>query len=127
MSEYKTSNNKRFRYVFHIIDNFSKYLGAIPLQNSFSETVTQDSSNILTKAKRSPLKIENDRGAEFYNSILQNFLYSFLYSFFYKYKHYSRFTDKGPSIAERVIRTVRNLLKTPVFEKCNAKVNYHLS
>ena len=33
--------------------------------------------------------------------------------------HYSRYTDKGPSIAERVIRTVRNLLKKPVFEKEN--------
>ena len=31
--------------------------------------------------------------------------------------HYSRFTDKGPSKAERVIRTIRNLLKKPVFEK----------
>ena len=28
---------------------------------------------------------------------------------------YSRFTDKGPSIAERVIRTIRNLLKKPIF------------
>ena len=34
--------------------------------------------------------------------------------------HYSRFTDKGPSIAERVIRTIRNLLKKPVFERRNA-------
>ena len=34
--------------------------------------------------------------------------------------HYSRFTDKGPSIAERVIRTLRSLLKKPVFEKGNA-------
>ena len=34
--------------------------------------------------------------------------------------HYSRFTDKGPSIAERVIRTVRNLLKKPVFLAGNA-------
>ena len=34
--------------------------------------------------------------------------------------HYSRFTDEGPSIAERVIRTVRNLIKKPVFEKGNA-------
>ena len=29
-------------------------------------------------------------------------------------------TDKGPSIAERVIRTIRNLLKKPVFEKGDA-------
>ena len=35
-------------------------------------------------------------------------------------EHYSRFTDKGPSIAERVIRTVRNLLKKPVFLAVNA-------
>ena len=35
-------------------------------------------------------------------------------------QHYSRFTDKGPSIAERVIRTIRNLLKKPVFEKGRA-------
>ena len=34
--------------------------------------------------------------------------------------HYSRFTDKGPSIAERVIRTIRNLLKKPVFLAGNA-------
>ena len=34
--------------------------------------------------------------------------------------HYSRFTDKGPSIAERVIRIVRNLLKKPVFLAGNA-------
>ena len=35
-------------------------------------------------------------------------------------RHYSRFTDKGPSIAERVIRTILNLIKKPVFEKGNA-------
>ena len=35
-------------------------------------------------------------------------------------RHYSRFTDKGPSIAERVIRTLRNLLKKPVFVAGNA-------
>ena len=36
--------------------------------------------------------------------------------------HYSRFTDKGPSIAERVSRTIRILLKKPVFER--GKVNW---
>ena len=30
-------------------------------------------------------------------------------------QHYSRYTHKGPSIAERVIRTIRNLLKKPIF------------
>ena len=113
-SEYKTSNNKGFRYIFIIVDNFSKYLWAIPLKNKYSQTITNEFSNIITISKRKPNKLESDRGTEFYNSIFQNFLKS------KNIHHYSRFTDKGPSIAERVIRTIRNLLKKPVFEKGNA-------
>ena len=114
MIDYKTSNNKGFRYIFIIIDNFSKYLWAIPLKNKNSQTITNEFSNILTKSKRSPLKLESDRGAEWYNSVFQNLLKS------KNIQHYSRFTDKGPSIAERVIRTIRNFLKKPVFEKGRA-------
>ena len=113
-SDYKTSNNKGFKYIFIIIDNFSKYLFAIPLKNKNSQTITNEFSNILSTSKRKPLKIESDRGSEFYNSIFQNFLKS------KNIQHYSRNTDKGPSIAERVIRTIRSLLKKPVFEKGNA-------
>ena len=114
MIDYKISNNKGFRYIFIVIDNFSKYLWAIPLKNKYSQTITNEFSNILTTSKRKPLKLESDRGSEFYNSIFQNFLKS------KNIQHYSRYTDKGPSIAERVIRTVRYLLKKPVFEKGNA-------
>ena len=32
MVDYKTSNNKGFRCIFILIDNFSKYLWAIPLK-----------------------------------------------------------------------------------------------
>ena len=86
----------------------------MPLKNKYSQTITNESSNILTKSKRKPLKIESDRGTEFYNSIFQNFLKSkSLY-------HFSGYTDKGPSIAERVIRTIRNFLKKPVFLAGNA-------
>ena len=109
MIDYKISNNKGFRYIFIVIDDFSKYLWAIPLKNKYSQTITNEFSNILTKSKRKPLKIASDRRTEFYNSIFQNFIKN------KNIKHYSRFTDKGPSIAERVIRTIRNLLKKPLF------------
>ena len=109
MIDYKISNNKGFRYIFVVIDDFSKYLWAAPLKNKYSQTITNEFSNILTTSKRKPLKIESDRGSEFYNIIFQNFLET------KNIHHYSRFTDKGPSIAERVIRTIRNLLKKPVF------------
>ena len=111
--DYKISNNKGYRYIFVIIDNFSKYLWAKPLKNKYNKTITDEFSNILTSSKRKPLKLESDRGSEFYNSIFQNFLKN------KNIHHYSRFTDKGPSKAERVIRTVRNLLKKLMFLKGN--------
>ena len=114
MIDYKISNNKGFRYIFIVIDNFSIYLWAIPLKNKYSKTITDEFSNILIKSKRKPLKLESDRGTEFCNSIFQNFLKS------KNIQHFSRYTDKGPTKAERVIRTIRNLLKKPVFEKRNA-------
>ena len=86
----------------------------IPLRNKFSQTITNEFSKFLTTSKRKPLKKESDRRTEIYNSIFQNFLKN------KNIQHYSRFTDKGPSIPERVIRTVRSLLKKPVFEKGNA-------
>ena len=74
MNDCKISNNKSYRYKFIVIDNFSKYLWAIPLKNKYGQTITKEISNILTTSKRKPLKIESDRGTEFYNSIFQNFL-----------------------------------------------------
>ena len=105
MIDYKLSNNKGYRYIFVVIDNFSKFLRCIPLKNKYSQTIKNEFSNILTTSKRKPLKIESDRGTEFYNSIFQTFLKS------RNIHHFSRFTDKGPSIVEVGIRTIRNLLK----------------
>ena len=65
MIDYKISNNKGYRYIFIVIDNFSKYLWAIPLKNKYSQTITNEFSNILSTSKRKPLKIESDRGSEF--------------------------------------------------------------
>ena len=114
MIDYKISNNKGFRNIFIIIDNYSKYLWTIPLKNKYSQTKTNEFSNILTKSNRKPLKIESVRGTEFYKSIFQNFLKD------KNIHHYSRFTDKSPSIAERANRTIRNLFEKPVFEKGRA-------
>ena len=114
MIDYKISNNKGFRYIFIVIDNFSKYLWAIPLRNKYSQTITNEFSNILRTSKRKPLKIESDRGTKFYNNIFQ------ISSKSKNIQHYSRYTDKSPSIAERVIRTVRNLLEKSVFLAGNA-------
>ena len=91
-SDYRSSNNKGFPYLFIIIDNFSKDLWAIPLKNKYSQTITNEFSNILTTSKRKPLKIESDRGAELL--IVKKFLKS------KNIHHYSRCSDKSPLIAD---------------------------
>ena len=58
------------------MDNFSKYLWTIFFKNKYSKTKTDDFSKILSSLKRSPLNLESDCGAEFYNSIFRNFLKS---------------------------------------------------
>ena len=65
MIDYKNSNNKGYWYIFILIDNYSKYLWTIPLKNKYSQTITNEFSNILTTSKRKPPKIESDRGTEF--------------------------------------------------------------
>ena len=114
MIGYEISNNKGFTYIFVIVDNFSKFVWAIPLKNKNGRIVAGAFSKNLSTSKRSTLKLESDRGSEWYNSISQKFLKSM------KIQHYSRLTDNGPTIAERVNRTIRNLSKKPVFGKGNA-------
>ena len=114
MIDCKFSNNKSYRFIFIIIDIYSNYLWAVPLKIRNSLTITNEFSNILTTSKRKLLNIESDGGTEFHNSIFQIFLKT------KNIQHYSRFNNKGSSIAERVIKTIRIFKKKPVFEKGNA-------
>ena len=61
MIDYKNSKNEGFRYIFNIFDNFSKYLWAIPIKKN-SQIITNEFSKVLSTSKRSPVKIEGDRG-----------------------------------------------------------------
>ena len=114
MIDYKTSNNKWYKYIFIITVSFSEYTWAIPLKNKYGETIARQFSNILTTSNRSPLKIEIDRGKEWYISFFQNFLQ------IKNLQHYSRCTDKGSSVAERMILAIKNLSEKPIFERRNA-------
>ena len=111
LKDYEAENNRGYRYVLVIIDNFSKYGWTIPLKNKKAQTIKNSFENILTNSKRKPNLIETDRGKEFYNNIFQDFLNE------NDIKHYSRNSLYGAVFAERLNRTIRNLLKKPVFEK----------
>ena len=111
LKDYGLENNRGYRYVLVIIDNFSKYGWTIPLKNKNAQTIKDSFENILINSKRSPNLIQTDRGKEFYNNIFQDFLNK------NNINLYSRNSSFGAVFAERFNRTIRDLLKRPVFEK----------
>ena len=111
LKDYGPENNRGYRYVLVVIDNFSKYGWTIPLKNKNAQTIKDSFENILISSKRKPHLIEFDRGKEFYNNIFQDYLKK------NNIKLYSRNTSLGAVFAERFNRTIRDLVKKPVFEK----------
>ena len=110
MKDYGPENNRRYRYVLVVIDNFSKFGWTIPLKNKNAQTIKDSFENILISSKKLNL-IETDRGKEFYNNIFQSFLNKS------SIKLYSRNSSYGAVFAERFDKSIRDLLKRPVFEK----------
>ena len=115
LKDYGPKNNRGYRYVLVIVDNFSKYGWTIPIKNKNAQTIKDSFENILINSKRSPNLIETDRGKEFYNNIFQDFLNK------NNIKLYSRNSSYGAVFAERFNRTIRDLLKKIVFEQGDAK------
>ena len=69
--------------------------------------------NSLINSKRKPVLIETDRGREFLTNI-------FIFLNKTNVKIFSRNSSYGAVFAERFNRTIRDLLKRPVFEKSDA-------
>ena len=114
LKDYGPKNNRGYRYVLVFIDNFSKFGWTVPIKNKNAQTIKDSFENILTSSKRKPDLIESDRGKEFYNNIFQDFLNK------NDIKLYSRNTSLGAVSAERLNRTIRDLLKKIVFERGDA-------
>ena len=76
-----------------------------------AKTIKDSFKNKIINSKRKPNLLEGDRDRGIYNSIFQDFLYK------NNIKIYSRSTSLGAVFAERFNRTIRELLKRPVFEK----------
>ena len=115
LKDYGPKNNRGYRYVLVIIDNFSKFGWTVPVKNKNAQTIKDSFENVLISSKRKPNLIESDRGKEFYNNIFQDFLNK------NNIKLYSRNSSYGVVFAERFNRTIRDLLKKIVFEQGDAK------
>ena len=115
LKDYGLENNRGYRYVLVVIDNFSKFGWTVPLKNKNAQTIKNSFGNILISSKRKPNLIGSDRGKEFYNNIFRDFLNK------NNIKLYSRNSSYGAVFAERFNRTIRDLLKKIVFEQGDAK------
>ena len=74
LKDYGPKNNRGYRYVLVIIDNFSEFGWTIPLTNKNAQTIKDSLEYILVSSKRKLGLFETDRAKVFYNSIFQDFL-----------------------------------------------------
>ena len=102
---------QRTQICFSSHRQFLKFGCTVPLKNKNALTIKNSFEIILIISKRKPNLIESDRGKEFFNIIFQDFLNK------NDIKLYSRNSSYGAVFAERFNKTIRDLLKRPVFEK----------
>ena len=74
MNDYGPKNDKSYRYILVVIDNFSKFGWTIPLKNKYAQSITDAFSQIIKTSRRKPNLLETDDGKEYVNKIFKDFL-----------------------------------------------------
>ena len=115
LKDYGPENNRGYRYVDVVINNFSKFGWTVPLKNDKAQTIKDSFENIIIGSKSKPNLIGIDSGKECYNNVFQKFLNN------NNKKHFSRNSSLVAVSAERFKLTIRNLLQRTVFEKGDSK------
>ena len=68
--------NNGFRYLLVVIDVLSKYAWVRPLKHKTGKELKAALENIFIESKRKPFIIHTDKGKEFKNQLVLNFLKS---------------------------------------------------
>ena len=107
-----SEENDGNRYILTVIDCFSKYAWAIPIKRKDAKTLEQAFTTLFLIADpRVPVRLQTDKGLEFYNPRVKALLASKNILLF------STHSDTKAAIVERFNRT----LKTRMFEYFTAK------
>lgn len=96
-----SKHNKGYRYLFCIIDTFSRYAFVEPLKTKKGKEVTSVFEKLLKRVKRKPQLLHCDKGSEFYNKDFKSFLKK------NNIHLYSTTTHMKASIVERFQRTFK--------------------
>lgn len=93
------SVNKGYKYIFTMINCFSKFAIAVPLKSKKAVEIVEALKPILENHKMK--HFQTDEGTEFFNSKVETLLQS------YGINHYFTYSDKKASIVERFNRTLK--------------------
>ena len=73
INDYGPKNNRGYRYVLVVIDNFSEFGWTIPLKNKYAQSITDTFSEFIKSSNREPNLLETDVGKEYVNKIQRIF------------------------------------------------------
>ena len=96
--------NDNHAYLLTIIDVFSKYAWIVPLRNKTASALTKAFQDVFSEGRK-PEKLQTDKGSEFRNRSLQQFLKEEEVEFFTTENE-----DTKASIVERFNRTIKERL-----------------
>ena len=109
MQAFAAANNG-YRYMLNVIDVLSKYAWSVPLKDKTALSTLNAFKEIVNKSNRKPSKIWCDKGKEFYNKFMDEWLKE------NSITRYSTYSEHKFCIIERYNRT----LKTKMFKRFSA-------
>ena len=111
--------NDCYKFILSVIDVLSKYGWLLPLKSKHEEEIKVALTKLLEKTKRRPVMIQTDKGTEFMNLPLQNFLKKHYIKFF------TTFSEHKAGIVERFNRTIKGIMFR-LFTKNNNRRYIHM-
>ena len=97
------SENDGIKFLLTCIDVFSKYAWVVTIKNKSATTVFEAFKEIM-KSGRKPKKLQTDKGNEFFNNILKEYLKK------HEIELYATYSDEKSSVVERFNRTLKEKL-----------------
>jgi len=97
-------SNDGYKFILCIIDVFSKFAWCVPLKSKTASSVLNAVKAVVKESKREPEKIWVDKGTEFYNKDFKGWAKS------QNIIIYSTYGESKSVVAERFIRTIKELI-----------------
>jgi len=99
----EAKENNGMKYGLVVLDMFSRYAWIVPIKDKTGDSVLVAFKSIIETSRRKPAKLWVDQGTECWNSKFRAYLKNDI-------EMYTTYGQHGAAIAERFIRTIKNVL-----------------